>query len=163
MPLAALLGQGDPKMAALIDKEQVLFPEHTCLIGVRSFEAGEAELLRSLNVRVFFMEEVHEKGMETVMREALTHVKRGVKYFGVTLDLDVITPEEAPGVGSPEKDGIKTADLLKALSLLQKESSLLAFELVEYNPPFNQHEKTARLCYEILSTIMKGNDNRPLA
>lgn len=155
MPLAGLLGYGDFRMAALIDKKPVLLPENVCLIGTRSFEEGEAALLKRLNVRIFFMEEVEEKGMQTVMREALAHVKRGTKCFGVSLDLDVMPPEEAPGVGSPAPGGIPFEELLKGLKVLQHEDELVAFELVEYNPRRNHHERTAHLCYEILSTVMK--------
>src|SRR5207248_1568284 len=126
MPLAGLLGHGESKMAQLFQKDPVLFPEHLCLIGVRSFESGEVELLRSLNVRIFFIDEVKEKGMESVMKEALVHVKRGAKHFGVSVDLDVIDPKEAPGVGSPEENGLSVEELLKGLSLVKKEQTLLA-------------------------------------
>jgi arginase len=155
MPLAGLLGYGDPKMAQLFEKTPVLFPEHLCLIGIRSFEEGEAKLLDELNVRIFFMEEIAQKGMRAVMRAAIDHVKRGTKSFGVSLDLDVMSPEEAPGVGSPESNGIPFRDLLEALKLLPQEDHLVAFELVEYNPERNQHERTAHLCYEILAAVRK--------
>lgn len=160
MPLAALLGYGDPMMAALIQKEPVLLPENVCLIGVRSFEEGEAALLDRLNVRIFFMEEVQKKGMETVMGEALAHIGSGKKSFGVSLDLDVITPEEAPGVGSPAPHGIHFNDLLNGLKGLQDEKKLLAFEVVEYNPERDHHARTARLCYDILLAIIKGEKVR---
>jgi arginase len=155
MPLAGLMGHGDPKMAHLIEKAPVLLPENVCLIGTRSFEKGEAELLQRLNVRIFFMDEVRAKGMHAVMREAITHVKRGTKRFGVSLDLDVMSPEEAPGVGSPEEDGIPFKELLKGLAHLPYDPAFVAFELVEYNPRRNHHARTAHLCHDILYTVMK--------
>lgn len=159
MPIAGLLGHGHPHMADLMGRggEPVLLPTNVCLIGTRSFEEGEAELLQRLNVRIFFAPEVHQRGMEAVMKEAIAHVSRHTKTFGVSLDLDVITPEEAPGVGSPEEGGIRTIELLKGLSILKSEKTFKAFELVEYNPKRNHLEKTANICFEILKTIMSNS------
>lgn len=156
MPLAGLLGYGKPEMAKLKSKEPVLRPENLCLVGIRSFEKGEAELLQRLKVRIFFEDEIKEKGIEAVLKEALTHVKRHTKAIGVSLDLDVISPEEAPGVGSPEEGGLSAKELIKALALLKNEPTLKAFEMVEYNPKRNQHLKTAELCFDILSTVLKS-------
>ncbi len=157
MPLAALLGRGDPSMSKLITKESVLDPQNLCLIGIRSFEEGEAELLKRLKVRIFFAEEVKEKGIGVVLKEALLHIKRRTKAIGVSLDLDVITSEEAPGVGSPEAGGIHAKELIKALELLKNEPTLKAFELVEYNPQRNQHLKTGHLCVELLSAFTRSD------
>jgi arginase len=156
MPIAGLLGHGDPALAKLEQREPVLWPENLCLVGPRSFEAGEAQLLKRLNVRVYFEQEVQERGIDEVLQEAIAYVSRQTKVFGVSLDLDVICPEEAPGVGSPEKGGIHAKDLLKALPHLQNNSRFKVFELVEYNPQRNHHKQTAQLCLEILSQIMKA-------
>lgn len=155
MAVSALLGGGDNSMSNLLQKEPVLLPSNLCLIGSRSFEEGEVELLQRLNVRIFFAEEVKKIGMEAAVEQAIDHVSRHTKAFGVSLDLDVITPEEAPGVGSPEEGGITTKELLKGISILKSKKKFKAFELVEYNPKRNHFEKTANICFEILKTIMK--------
>ncbi|MBS3905299.1 MAG: arginase [Simkania sp.] len=156
MPVAGLLGHGDAALAKLEQKDPVLWPENICLIGTRSFEEGEAQLLKRLNVRIYFEKEVEERGIEEVLKEAIAYVSRQTKVFGVSLDLDVICPEEAPGVGSPEKGGVHAKDLLRALSHLQKNKHFKAFELVEYNPKRNHHKQTAKLCLEILSQVMNS-------
>lgn len=154
MPLAALLGFGDPKMTKLLHDEPVLRPENICLIGIRSFEEGEMALLKRLNVKIFFIEEVFERGIKTVLQEAVEHVSRATEGFGVSLDLDVIDPLEAPGVGSPEAGGIPSADLIKALRIFHHHPQLKALEIVEYNPQRNHLNKTAELCCEILKAIL---------
>jgi len=68
MPIACLLGYGDEK---LTHNQPKIDPEHLCLIGVRSFEPGEAALLERLKVRVIMMDEVKERGLNAVMREAI--------------------------------------------------------------------------------------------
>jgi arginase len=76
MPLASLLGYGYPSLSTILHDAPKLKPEHVCLVGVRSFESGEAALLKRLNVRIYFMDEVKSRGIEVVMQEAVTHVKR---------------------------------------------------------------------------------------
>lgn len=139
MPLACLLGYGDPVLTDMAGGV-CLDPRHVCLIGVRSFEAGEAALLGELGVRIFHMDEVARRGLDAVMRDALAIVQTGTAGFGITLDLDALDPEETPAVGSPVANGIRQGALLEALMLAGAQPSLLAVELVEYNPT---HEKPA--------------------
>ncbi len=149
MPLAALMGYG----ASGFVQSPVLKPEHVCLIGTRSFEEGEAELLKRLKVRMYFMEEVRERGFQTVLREAIAYVSKGTGGYGVSLDIDVVDPIDAPGAGSAEPGGIRAKELLQGLTLLAADPHLKAFELVEFNPTLDQERKTEKLCRQILSTI----------
>lgn len=139
MPLACLLGYGAPELTG-IGGGISLDPRRVCLIGVRSFEAGEEALLAELGVRIFHMDEVAERGLDAVMRDALKIVQTGTAGFGLTIDLDALDPDETPAVGSPVAGGIRQAALLEALALLGAHPALLAIELVEYNP---LHDKQA--------------------
>jgi arginase len=155
MPLAGLLGHGVPSLAALKEQTPVLLPEHLCLIGCRSFEEGEAALLKRLNVRIYFDQEVKERGIQAVLQEAVEYIKSRTKVFGVSIDLDVIDPEQAPGVGSSEPNGLDAYDVVDALQLLEKEEQFKLFELVEFNPRKAHYEKTAKICFDVLEAIMK--------
>ncbi len=77
----------------------------------------------------------------------------GTQAFGVSLDLDVIDPLEAPGVGSPEPEGIKESDLLEALALLRSQKKFQGFELVEYNPERDPEGITLEVIYHIIKTV----------
>src|SRR3990167_9061932 len=105
MPLACLLGFGDKQLTQLMNPVAKIKPEHLCLIGVRSYETEEAELLKRLNVRIFFMEEVKRRGITVVMQEALNIVTRNTAGFGLSLDIDSIDPNDAPGTGVPAPEG----------------------------------------------------------
>jgi arginase len=155
MPLAALLGYGEASLAGLAaaaphardsngpEHPAALRPEHVCLVGVRSFETGEAELLARLGVRVFFMDEIRRRGLPAVMAQAQAIATRGTAGFGVTLDLDAIDPREAPGVGSPEPGGLRVVSLLRALAPIAADRRLGALEIVEYNPFRDPDGRTA--------------------
>lgn len=155
MPLAALLGRGAKELSELKRSQPVVLPQHVCLIGIRSFEDGEAKLLRDLNVRIYFMEEVQRRGLSPVLQEAIAHVTKDCIGYGVSLDIDVVDPKEAPGVGSPEPDGIGAEELLQSLALLANDERLKAFEMVEFNPFLDVDRKTCLLCQQILLTVLK--------
>jgi len=143
MPLACLLGHGEAALTAIDGPEAKLQPEHVCLIGVRSYEAGEAALLHRLGVRVFDMEEVRRRGLAAVFDEALALVRQGTAGFGVSVDLDALDPEEEPGVGSPVPGGLRRTELAAALGRLRGDPAFVAMEIVEYNPRRDRGHVTA--------------------
>lgn len=155
MPLAVLLGYGEEKLTGILHSSPKLLPQNVCLIGVRSFESGEAELLKRLNVRIYFMEEVIERGLMTVMREAVAHVSKHTAGFGISLDLDGIDPAEAPGVDVPEPNGIKVADLLPSLQEICHDPNLIATEVVEFDPKRDKQEKTEKIVAEVIQIFAK--------
>ena len=106
MPIACLLGHGDPSLTHIASKQPKIKPEHLCLIGIRDFEAGEAELLKQLDVRIITMEEVQQRGFEDCMQEALTIANNGTAGFGISIDLDGFDPKQAPAVGTPVANGL---------------------------------------------------------
>ena len=153
MPLAVLLGQGLPELVNIATPKAKLLPRHLCLIGIRSYEEGEAELLRSLGVRVFFMEEVKRRGIYSVMSEALEIVCHGTAGFGISIDLDAFKPKQSPGVGSPEKGGLHFLKLIQVIRGIASHPRLLALELAEYNPRHDCQRRTLRLIGDLMAAL----------
>jgi arginase len=154
MPLAWLLGQDDDPLYGLASG--VLKPRHVCLVGVRSYEPEEDERLRRLGVRVVFMDEIRERGIEAVLDEALDIATSGTSGFGVSIDLDVISPEEAPHVGTPAQGGVSSAELARALEQVAGKPGLAAVELVEYSPRLDRDGGTARVAVDLLAAALCG-------
>ena len=153
MPLAVLLGHGEAALTGIGGPEAKLRPEHVCLIGVRSFEAGEAALLQKLGVRVFAMDEVNRRGLAAVFGEALAIVRHGTAGFGVSIDLDALDPEEEPGVGTPVPGGLRRAELAAALARLRDDPAFVAMEIVEYNPRRDRGHATADAAGALVDAI----------
>ncbi len=160
MPLAMLLGFGEPAMCNLLEEGPVLSPQHVCLIGVRSYEEGEATLLKRLGVRIYFMKEVEERGFKAVFQEALQLVKKGTKGFGLSIDLDGFDPEDAPGVGTPASHGLKAREVLPVLSMAHNDPLLKALEIVEYNPNLDKGRKTLFLMRDLLLNLLLTNKEK---
>lgn len=153
MPVAVLLGHGEPELTKIMGAQPKLQPQHICLIGVRSFESGEAKLLQDSNVRVYFMEEVKQRGLNTVMQEALQIVNQGTAGYGISIDLDGIDPCEAPGVGSPEPDGLHGQELIQWLQTVNADPRLVGLEIAEFNPQLDQNHLTERLIYDLIRAV----------
>jgi len=154
MPLAWLLGQDDDPLYGLASG--VLEPRHVCLVGVRSFEPEEEERLRRLGVRVVMIEEIERRGLDAVLEEALAIAANGTAAYGISVDLDVVTPDQAPAVGTPAAGGIAGAELARALARIGGRPQLAAVELVEYCPRLDRDGRSARIAVEILAAALCG-------
>jgi arginase len=154
MPLASLLGKGSQDLTSLLGPAPKFKPEHVCLIGVRSYESGEDKLLKNLNVRVYFMEEVKRRGLTEIMQEALSLVNAGTVGYGITLDLDSIDPKEAPGTGVAEPDGLAAKELCAALNLVADDKRLLGIEIVEFDPHRDVDHMTEKLVPQLMAAML---------
>lgn len=154
MPVAALLGYGAEELTKILEATPKILPEHICLIGIRSFENGEAELLRKLGVRIYFIEEVQKRGLTIVMQEALAIVKKGTAAFGISIDVDSIDPHEAPATGTPEANGLKSTELLNALQLINTDPKYIGAEITEYNPHLDENNITLNLIQRLLIALL---------
>jgi arginase len=159
MPLAWLLGEDDDPLYGLATG--VIEPRHVALIGVRSFEPEERVRLDHLGVRVIYMDEIRTRGIAAVLDEAVGIATRGTAAFGISIDLDVVTPDEAPGVGTPVPDGVSGAELARALERLGGRPDLAAVELVEYSPRLDPTGRTGRVAIEILRAALCGARQQP--
>jgi len=152
MPLACLLGEGDSRLSTLADAP-ALRPEHLCLVGIRSYEDGEAALLSRLGVRVIHIEEIERRGLAAALDEAVAIATRGTAGFGLSIDLDALDPAHAPGVGTPVEGGLDAAALLASLSAHAGDPRLCALEIAEYNP-VHDDGRTAALAMRIASAAL---------
>ena len=150
MPLAALMGLGPEPLANLLGFSPKIAPENTVLIGVRDIDAAERENIRRAGIaEVYTMRDIDERGMRAVMEEALRAAGRGTVGYHVSLDLDWIDPEDAPGVGTPVRGGATYREAHLAMEILADHGRLLSFEIVEVNPVIDEHNRTADLAVEL--------------
>lgn len=153
MPLAVLLGYGNSQLTQLFKPPTQLLPEHVCLIGIRSFESGEANLLKQLGVRIFYVEEVRKRGLAAVFTEALSIVEKNTVGFGISIDLDGLDPEDAPGVGTPVAEGLSLSDLCVSLASIKDKQNFLGAEITEFNPHHDKNHKTEKAIYQLICAM----------
>jgi arginase len=149
MPLAALCGLGDPRLVDLIYAGRKVNPRHVALVGARDLDEGEKALLREHGVAVFTMQHIDRQGMDRVMSQALEIVTTGTDGVLASLDLDVLDPHEAPGVGTPVAGGISYREAHLVMELLAEAGCLVALDLLEVNPILDRENHTAQLAAEL--------------
>ncbi len=153
MPLAVLLGHGYPELTNIATAGAKLQPENVVIMGIRSYEAGEAKLLEDLNVRVYMMDEIEQRGIDVVMQEAQQIVSKNTLGYGITIDLDGLDPDCAPGVGTPVAGGINGYELCQALKVICNDPRLLAAEITEYNPHHDIENRTQEMVYALIHAL----------
>ncbi|MFZ0663498.1 MAG: arginase [Acidobacteriaceae bacterium] len=153
MPLAALAGLGPVPLANILGFSPKVAPENIVLIGVRDIDATEKENIRRAGVtEVYTMRDIDERGMRTVMEEALRAAGRGTAGYHVSLDMDWIDPEDAPGVGTPVRGGATYREAHLAMEIIADHGRMLSFEIVEVNPVIDEHNRTADLAVQLISS-----------
>lgn len=154
MPVASLLGYGPHELTNLFSKDPKIKAENLCMIGIRSFERGEQELITSLGVKVYYMDEIRQRGINVVLQEAIKRVSANTVGYGLSIDLDGIDPKEAPGVGSPAPNGISGLEFCQALvSHVRHDQHLLGIEIAEFNPHRDIDNRTYKMIQQLLRSI----------
>jgi len=155
MSVAALLGRGpfeneDWAYAPNIPEENVV------QVGVRTLDPGEKEALRETDVTAFTMTDIDERGITTVVEEAVDIATHGVDQLYVSLDMDFLDPSEAPGVGTPVRGGASYREAHAALELVYAEAAdeMCALDVVEVNPILDEHNRTAELACELAASAL---------
>ncbi|MBV8259047.1 MAG: arginase [Actinobacteria bacterium] len=153
MVLAAALGVAGPAFS----REGWILPAaeagRTALVGVRSLDEGERELLRRLGAKVFTMSEIDRIGIEPCMREALAHCAGGA-FLHVSLDMDVVDPEYAPGVGTPVRGGLSYREAHLAMEIVAESGLADSLDVVEVNPVLDRENATGQLAVELVASAL---------
>ena len=150
MPLAALLGLGPEPLTHIFGYAPKIAPENTVLIGVRDIDATERENIRRAGLtEVYTMRDIDERGMRAVMEDALRAAARDTAGYHVSLDMDWIDPEDAPGVGTPVRGGATYREAHLAMEIIADHGGMVSFEMVEVNPVIDEHNRTADLAVEL--------------
>jgi arginase len=151
MPLAAALGvAGDAFGSEVYPTPSI---SKAALVGIRSLDPGERELIADLDVRVFTMSDVDRLGVERVLRDALEFLA-GTPFLHVSLDLDAVDPMFAPGVGTPVRGGLSYREAHLALELVAEAGVLDSLDVVEVNPILDRENETAKLAVELVASAL---------
>jgi arginase len=157
MSLAVALGLcddgGDLRFSSERWPSQCVLPEHTVLIATRDLDPAEQEYLRAANgaPRVFTMAEIDRRGVAEVAEEALT-IASGAGFLHVTLDLDGLDPNSAPGVGTPVRGGLTYREAHTLMEILST-GDFHSLDVVEVNPVLDVQNATAELAAELVCSL----------
>jgi arginase len=153
MPLAAALGFAGPEFESEAWTFPAVSPDRVALVATRSLDPAEADLLSELDVEVYTMSDVDRLGVERVIRQALAHIA-GPGFVHVSLDMDALEPDIAPGVGTPVRGGLSYREAHLAMELVAESGLAGSLEVVEVNPILDQENETAKLAVELVASAL---------
>ncbi|MFC0190474.1 arginase [Fictibacillus aquaticus] len=152
MPLAASLGIGHEKLTNIAGYAPKIKPENVVIIGARSLDEGERELIKEKGIKVFTMHEIDRLGMARVMEETIGYLA-GCDGVHLSLDLDGLDPHDAPGVGTPVLGGISYRESHLAMEMLAESEVITSAEFVEVNPILDERNKTATVAVALMGSL----------
>ena len=153
MPLATLTGDGPADLVEIGGSGASVRPEDVVLIGLRSVDLEERNLLRKAGARAYTMKEIDAYGVARVVRQAmkdLGHVDR----VHLSFDLDVLDPEIAPGVGTPVRGGLTYREAHLVMELINEAGVVTSLDVVEVNPILDVRNGTAALAVELVESLL---------
>jgi len=154
VPFAATLGFGPEPVSQLLGYAPKIQGKNCALIGVRNLDEGERRRVKASGVSVSTMREIDEQGMRSIMEKGLSIVNNATTGFILSLDMDVVDPSEAPGVGTPVRGGITFREAHLAMEMIADSGKMLALELVEINPILDMQNQTAMLGVGLVSSAL---------
>ncbi|MCM3714729.1 arginase [Halalkalibacter oceani] len=154
MPLAVNLGVGHPKLTTIGGYAPKLKPENVVIIGARDIDEGEREMIKRLGIKVFTMHEVDRLGMQRVMEDTITYLAEKTDGVHLSLDLDGLDPQEAPGVGTPVLGGLTYRESHLALEMLAEAELITSAEFVEVNPILDVKNHTADVAVALITSLL---------
>jgi len=152
MPVAHLLGLGDARLSHLASIFPAILPEHLVFVGLRDLDDAEKALIAERGLHAFTMRDIDERGLRSVMAEAVAIATRGTGGIHVSCDADWIDPGEAPGVGTPVRGGATLREAHLAMEIIHDSGAMLAMDLVEINPILDRQNHTAELAAELIAS-----------
>lgn len=154
MPLAVSMGLGDERLVNLHHEGQKVRPENVIIIGARSIDPGERELIKELGMQVYTMHEIDKYGMTAVMDKAIQHLQeQQVDGVHLSLDLDALDPLYTPGVGTPVAGGVSYRESHLAMEILAESDLVTSAEFVEVNPILDEKNKTADVAVALMGSL----------
>jgi len=154
MPLACVTGSGPTELTGLAGLVPMVAPANVSVVGLRSVDEIERLNVRGTGVHAFTMRDIDERGMTTVMQQAIHAASSGTAGFHVSFDMDAVDPTEAPGVGTPVPGGLTYREAHLAMEMIGDSGLMTSMEVVEVNPVMDISNRTALLAVELMMSAL---------
>lgn len=154
MPLAALLGYGDAAMVGIAGHPPALRASDLAIVGLRDLDAAERTHIKRWKLSAFTMRALDERGVRSVIEEAIAIATRDTAGIWLSFDVDVIDPEQAPGVGTAVPGGMTYREAHLVMEMLADSSKLVGLDVVEVNPVLDERNRTAQIACDLICSAL---------
>jgi len=154
MPLACVTGNGPSELTGLAGHVPMVEPGNVAVVGLRSVDEIERLNVRGTGVNAFTMRDIDERGMTTVIQQAIHAASSGTAGIHLSFDMDAVDPTEAPGVGTPVPGGLTYREAHLAMEMIGDSGLMTSMEVVEVNPVMDIANRTALLAVELMMSAL---------
>lgn len=154
MPFSAICGWGPDSMVDFGEKPHFVKPSKCVQVSGHDFDEAEAKRMKEAGVNVFTINDIDKRGMSEVMKDAIKTASDGTVGIHLSFDMDAITPEYAPGTGTPVANGITAREAFLAVEMLAQSGKLVSMDMVEVNPILDERNKTGILASELIQLAL---------
>lgn len=153
MSVAALCGLGATELLNLGRPGRKVDPANIVYIGTRDVDPEEGLLLKSSGAAIFSMREIDDEGIGHIARQALARLNH-LEEIHISLDLDFLDPDEAPGVGTPVPGGLSYREAHLLMEMLAESGKVRSMDVVEVNPILDDRNRTAELAVGLTCSLL---------
>jgi arginase len=154
MPAACCVGMGPPELTQLLGYAPKVDPRRVVFVGLRDVDALEKPHVRESGVKAFTMRDIDERGLRAVMLDAIAIASEDTAGIHLSLDMDFVDPQHAPGVGTPVRGGATYREAHLAMELICDSDRMVSMEVVEVNPVIDEVNRTADLAVELIMSAL---------
>lgn len=155
MSLAACTGRGAAELTPFRQEDTPFVdPEKVVIVGARSIDKEEGRLLLEAGVTVFTISDIDMYGMRSIMEKAIEIAGAGTKGYHVSFDMDVLNPNEAPGVGTPVYGGLTYREAHLAAEMIAQDGRMVSMEIVEVNPILDNRNQTSEIAVTLVCSLL---------
>jgi len=154
MPLACSLGIGHERLTNIYGFSPKLSPGLVALIGIRSVDGPEREIIRQAGVKAYTMSDIDKRGIFPIISEVITNFRDQVDHLHVSFDVDSLDPDLAPGVGTPVPGGLNFREAHILMETISASNMLRSMEITEVNPILDFRNKTAEVAVNLLESAL---------
>jgi arginase len=129
-------------------------PRNVCMMGIRSVDPEENRILSESGLTVHDMRAIDERGIAGPLSEFLNRVASANGALHVSLDVDFLDPEIAPGVGTTVPGGATFREAHLVMEMLNDSGLVSSLDLVELNPFLDERGRTAQLMVDLCASLM---------
>ena len=152
MPVACLCGHGPSELVSIGGQVPAIDPAQLRQIGIRSVDAGEKRFVHEVGIEVFDMRYIDEMGMRYTLEHALLGVDDDT-HIHVSLDVDFLDPDIAPGVGTTVSGGPTYREAQLCMEMVADTGRLASLDIVELNPAFDIRNRTAEVAVDLIGSL----------
>ena len=150
MPLATVLGLGHPRLVEMGGFSPKVQKDNVCLIGIRDIDDNERKIIRESGIHAYTMRDVDERGVRSIMAEAIGFACIGTAGFHLSFDLDGMDPRDVPGTGTPVKGGLNWREANLLMEMVSDTGAMCSLEVTELNPILDIKNQSGEVAVDVI-------------